>query len=676
MLKDNRPYYYFFIIFFICLNVNAQSGYTLLDSCIEIQDSYDTVIDRTILITTNNGSFKLTEQFTSWNSTWDTTDYSVYTLYSFYNIYDSLNRLTETIQMLDSANQWQFYSRSMFHYDSLGRIKDSIQQYYSGSSWIDTLEWKWQKDSSGKFIFNESRYQSAGQWLNIQRQEWYYDNLQRDTLQVIYQGNGSQWLPLQELHKKYGAMGLVDSFQIGYAGSTPYNNFRVQFFYQALDQDTMQIIFAGNLNQWDTTTIIKRTFDASGNVIIQSTLNHNGTNWINGTRIFFTYDNLNRIIIELVEESDSLGVWVPISRDSTYYDTFGNINLTYFQWNGNFWECSEFKNLEYYNPTSFREVIGMMDPSSCTIAGYYSDIIYTYDSDGRLIYREYDGHAGSSMGYQTFLYDSSGFLYRYNRFSSTMGGLTTEENCVHYKPLLFMFDQYNFNVCNGDSVNVVSHPQGGAYILSNQWKFNNQPLSDTTSALLIAAPNISGLYSMTVTDTAGNYYSDSIVIEIHPLPFLGNDTTICLINNLILNPGSFSSYTWDDGSTGQSLTAFSSIPDTLLYWVNVMDSSGCSNTDSVTIVFDVCQEINAVSNKFLNIYPNPALTTLCLTTPGMENIQSISVINSLGEKIKINNIEAESGGNLLLNISNLPAGIYFVEIADADQKLVSKFIKY
>ena len=172
----------FSIVFSILFltKATAQSGYTLLDSCIEVETGFDTLITRTHLIITDSVSYTISEQYTSWNQTWDTIAVSNYILYSYKNTYDSLNRLIETKRLMNSTGQWQYYGRSLFSYDSLGRITDSIQQIYSGNTWVDTLQFSWQKDASGKFIFNESRFFGVGQWNNIQRQEWNYDSLSVD----------------------------------------------------------------------------------------------------------------------------------------------------------------------------------------------------------------------------------------------------------------------------------------------------------------------------------------------------------------------------------------------------------------------------------------------------------------------------------------------------------------
>lgn len=64
-----------------------------------------------------------------------------------------------------------------------------------------------------------------------------------------------------------------------------------------------------------------------------------------------------------------------------------------------------------------------------------------------------------------------------------------------------------------------------------------------------------------------------------PLPFLGNDTFLCANQTLLLNPGTFASYLWNDGSTAPTLPA--SMPGT--YAVTVTDACGNSSSDAIDI---------------------------------------------------------------------------------------------
>lgn len=91
----------------------------------------------------------------------------------------------------------------------------------------------------------------------------------------------------------------------------------------------------------------------------------------------------------------------------------------------------------------------------------------------------------------------------------------------------------------------------------------------------------SGIYTVTVSN--GNCKgSDSIniVVETYPVVNLGNDTTICSGNSLILDAGPNSgNYLWNDNTTNQTIT----VTTTGIYWVNV-DNQGCKTSDTVSVI--------------------------------------------------------------------------------------------
>ena len=90
---------------------------------------------------------------------------------------------------------------------------------------------------------------------------------------------------------------------------------------------------------------------------------------------------------------------------------------------------------------------------------------------------------------------------------------------------------------------------------------------------------------LTVTDSSGCIFSDSIHFGVLPKPIidLGVDTAICgnepfIIDKNLTSP-QFNFFYWDDGTTGplRQLTEYGS------FRVEAIDTNGCSNTDTLTI---------------------------------------------------------------------------------------------
>jgi hypothetical protein len=92
-------------------------------------------------------------------------------------------------------------------------------------------------------------------------------------------------------------------------------------------------------------------------------------------------------------------------------------------------------------------------------------------------------------------------------------------------------------------------------------------------------------YTISITDGFGCLTTDEVVVVVMPLPAfnLGNDTIICSGTSITLDPGNYANYLWQDASTAQTYN----VSNAGLYWVNVIDQYGCTNTDSIDIDVDL-----------------------------------------------------------------------------------------
>ncbi len=103
---------------------------------------------------------------------------------------------------------------------------------------------------------------------------------------------------------------------------------------------------------------------------------------------------------------------------------------------------------------------------------------------------------------------------------------------------------------------------------------------------------ISGVYYDTLVSS---YNCDSVVITtltVNPLPMpnLGKDTSICFNTSLVLNPGNFNSFIWQNGSTNNTI----SVNAVGTYFVKVTDVNSCTQSDTIKIL-----QINPLPINFL-----------------------------------------------------------------------------
>ena len=140
--------------------------------------------------------------------------------------------------------------------------------------------------------------------------------------------------------------------------------------------------------------------------------------------------------------------------------------------------------------------------------------------------------------------------------------------------------------CQGPSLTLDAGNPGNSFLWST---------GDTTQTITV---NTSGTYSVTVTDSAGNSGSDTIMVTVAPLPTvnLGADTAFCDGGQLTLdagNPGS--SYIWSTGDTSQTIT----VGTTGSYSVSVQDSNGCPAFDAINVTVNPNPVVNVGPDRFI-----------------------------------------------------------------------------
>ena len=123
-------------------------------------------------------------------------------------------------------------------------------------------------------------------------------------------------------------------------------------------------------------------------------------------------------------------------------------------------------------------------------------------------------------------------------------------------------------ICAGDDFVL----DAGEGFISYLWQDN-----DTSQYYPVT---LTGTYSVTVSNGCGEA-SDAIYIEVlpSPAPDLGADTTICNGQSLVLSPGSFYSYLWQDNTSLPEYTVTSSGE----YSVTVTNFYGCSGSDEILV---------------------------------------------------------------------------------------------
>ena len=231
--------------------------------------------------------------------------------------------------------------------------------------------------------------------------------------------------------------------------------------------------------------------------------------------------------------------------------------------------------------------------------------------------------------------------------------VVSETGCVWYDTIFIDFvagveiDLGNdTTICQGESLLL----DAGSVWESILW-FNGS----TGQTITISDP---GNYWVMVTDNNGCSGMDTILVELSPavVVSLGGDTTLCIGDDYILNPGeNFTSYLWQDGSTG----AYYTIVNSGVYWVEVTDIYGCNGADTVSIDFVPSPEVNLGND-----------TTICSGTtltlnPGTQYSSYLWQDNSTLPQYTVNTTGFYSV--TVTNVYNCPASDeIFIEITSPD----------
>ena len=144
--------------------------------------------------------------------------------------------------------------------------------------------------------------------------------------------------------------------------------------------------------------------------------------------------------------------------------------------------------------------------------------------------------------------------------------------------------------------------------------------------------------------------------------------SIVVTGNTLSTSAPFSTYQWSSGGTaiGGATNATYTFSLTGYYTVTVTNANGCTGTSGATTVNVGVKNINAVGSG-IRVYPNPTRGEIYITSPGV--ISAVSISNIVGQNV----FSAQYADNsVVVNIDQLPDGIYFVRVNNAD---VYKIVK-
>ena len=227
----------------------------------------------------------------------------------------------------------------------------------------------------------------------------------------------------------------------------------------------------------------------------------------------------------------------------------------------------------------------------------------------------------------------------------------------------------DINCPGGSDGSVTAFVTGGAMPYSYTWN----PLTDTVANVSNLTP---GVYALTVTDANGCMDQASATLQVQgsiPVVNLGNDTTTSNGDPLLLNAGSgFSSYSWQDGSTGSTFLA--TVDGT--YWVEVTNANGCTGSDTIQVSIGPVGIEDLVESVQVKLYPNPTRHDLTLEWDRVVPTSgTLQILSSLGTQVHMEPFAFGTERSKTIPMAQLAAGLYFVRIVSGDQQYVFRIEK-
>lgn len=203
------------------------------------------------------------------------------------------------------------------------------------------------------------------------------------------------------------------------------------------------------------------------------------------------------------------------------------------------------------------------------------------------------------------------------------------------------------SICSGSSVSLTV---SGA--TSYTWN------TSANGNSIVVSPTATSVYSVTGTSTTGCIGTQTISVNVSPLPGVSINTaftTICKGQNINLLASGANTYSWSNGFTTGGITISPSVTTTYSV-IGTNTNTGCSNSNAVVITVIDCTSLTEMkeSDALLTIFPNPNNGSFFISS---SIACELILVNNLGQTIRKINLRA---ANEKMEIKDVAEGIYYI----------------
>ncbi len=220
-------------------------------------------------------------------------------------------------------------------------------------------------------------------------------------------------------------------------------------------------------------------------------------------------------------------------------------------------------------------------------------------------------------------------------------------------------------ICDGDSV-VLTSSAATSYSWSN---------SDTTQSITAKSSDV---YSVTVINANGCSATSSpmdVIVHSNPIPPTIQQFNDSLKSSAVTGNQWFLSSNIIPGATGQYYLASQSG----IYTIKRTNGNGCSSFSApFNFTYVNVGIVEVADDNSFSIYPNPVRNHLMTVVIANEVKQSLAldIYNILGEQIQSIQLPTPNSQlPIMQDVSNLPSGLYFLQMKTVSGISVQKFVK-
>ncbi len=269
-------------------------------------------------------------------------------------------------------------------------------------------------------------------------------------------------------------------------------------------------------------------------------------------------------------------------------------------------------------------------------------------------------------------------LYAGGIFNSA--GDKPSQNIAHYK--IEGFPEVNItassnNICKGDTITFTATANNAGTIPAYQWFVNGNNIANGSSFTSSALYNNDLVYCNVTTNPVCALPS---IITSNIITIKADSLAIPIINQAgntltVINPDVNATYIWQEQLSGVWNDIFPQVTGISYTFSNqgtyrARGVNGACEKFSNAVITTGINEINAAA--YLIVKPNPAdnFITIQIQKPHLKT--TLSIYNSTLQLIKTQ--IADSGIENKISITDLPNGIYFVDVQNDQQNFKSKFV--